>query len=324
MNQQSELSADHTAIIDVIYAETDAFMRLDYEDWAKCWVQDHRVRFAGFSPDFGLMLIEGWEELSAYMRDALENGNDCGMIDFERDNIQISISGDTAWVVFDGGAVQPDGRVERTFETRVLERKQGAWRISYLAFASRRARKTDTNRLVIDGSGQVVWMADGARDALTAHPGLCVSHGQLRARKPSWDKPLQEAIKRAAELHGYFEQHQFVQKNGSVFRCPVVLGEDERGGVVVCTLFVRDGATYVELQQDGDLKARLEVARAIFGLSPGQLGLAERIVQGDGLTSAAEALGITVNTARTHLKRIYDKTGVNSQTALVRTLLSVG
>ena len=33
---------------------------------------------------------------------------------------------------------------------------------------------------------------------------------------------------------------------------------------------------------------------------------------------------ISTNTARTHLSRIYDKTCVNSQPALVRLLLSVG
>jgi DNA-binding CsgD family transcriptional regulator len=34
-------------------------------------------------------------------------------------------------------------------------------------------------------------------------------------------------------------------------------------------------------------------------------------------------LGITANTARTHLDRIFDKTGVRTQPALVRALLSV-
>ena len=33
-------------------------------------------------------------------------------------------------------------------------------------------------------------------------------------------------------------------------------------------------------------------------------------------------MGITSNTARTHLQRIFDKTGVHNQSALVRVLLS--
>ena len=35
-------------------------------------------------------------------------------------------------------------------------------------------------------------------------------------------------------------------------------------------------------------------------------------------------MGISVNTAKTHLKRMFDKTGVHAQPALVRLLLSVG
>ena len=89
-------------------------------------------------------------------------------------------------------------------------------------------------------------------------------------------------------------------------------------------LFVRDGQTFVETQKDGDIDARLSVAKVVFGLSEGQMLLVHRIVSGDNLKNASDALGVSVNTSRTHLSRIYVKTGVNSQTALVRTLLSVG
>lgn len=62
---------------------------------------------------------------------------------------------------------------------------------------------------------------------------------------------------------------------------------------------------------------------AAFNLTPGEARLAGLIGDGLGILDAAEALGITRNTARTHLKRIYAKCGVHSQTDLVR-LLSRG
>ena len=62
----------------------------------------------------------------------------------------------------------------------------------------------------------------------------------------------------------------------------------------------------------------------MFGLSAAQQRLAAEIVRGHTLPIAASALGISVNTARTHLNRIFDKTGVHSQAALVRNLYSVG
>ncbi len=113
-------------------------------------------------------------------------------------------------------------------------------------------------------------------------------------------------------------------ESGRNFRLPVVLGETDEGGVAVCVLFVRDGLTFVETQSDRDIKDRLSIAKSVFGLSEGQMLLAHRIVKGDNLITALETLNISINTARTHLSRIYAKTGINSQTSLVRTLLSVG
>ena len=55
-----------------------------------------------------------------------------------------------------------------------------------------------------------------------------------------------------------------------------------------------------------------------FKLTPGETRLAELIADGLGVQEAAEALGITRNTARTHMKRIYAKAGVHSQADLIR------
>lgn len=60
-----------------------------------------------------------------------------------------------------------------------------------------------------------------------------------------------------------------------------------------------------------------------FGLTRGEKRLAELVAGGLGLKEAAETLGITRNTVRTHMKRVYAKTGVHSQADLVR-LLSRG
>ncbi|WP_171182394.1 hypothetical protein [Ruegeria sp. HKCCD8929] len=149
-------------------------------------------------------------------------------------------------------------------------------------------------------------------------------NGRLRASKPAWDKVLQSALSQAAERHGYFQHYKYMTESGRNFRLPVVLGETDEGGVAVCVLFVRDGLTFVETQSDRDIKDRLSIAKSVFGLSEGQMLLAHRIVKGDNLITALETLNISINTARTHLSRIYAKTGINSQTSLVRTLLSVG
>lgn len=315
---------DETAIKAVIARETDTFVAHDVEGWAACWVQDARTREVCVSSTLGTQVIEGWEALSTYMAAVFESGAVCQIVDFQRENWNITLSGNIAHVVFDGRSTHTDGRHETTFETRVLERSDGAWRILYSSFVLRGHQRMDDTLLAVDADGKILSAPEDAVAAMRQHAGLQISHGKLRAAKPAWDKVLQQALKCAAEQHGYFQHYRYETQHGRQFRLPVVLGETDEGGVSVCVLFVRDGMTFVEVRNDKDIEVRLNVARAIYGLSDGQMALAVRIVSGDSLMAAARALGISINTARTHLSRIYGKTAINSQTALVRTLLSVG
>ncbi|MEM7470815.1 MAG: LuxR C-terminal-related transcriptional regulator [Pseudomonadota bacterium] len=319
-----ENSTEHAALMDVIARETDMFLRQDFDGWASCWVQDDRTREICVSSTFGATVLEGWDKLSAYMRNVMANGTVCNISETERFNVNITVSGDIAHVIFDETSKNSTGQIERTFETRILERSDGTWRILYACFVLRGHQQIDANRLAVNADGKILCAPDQARAQLERHSGLQISNGRLRASKPAWDKVLQAGLKSAAEQHGYFQHYRYMTESGRNFRLPLVLGETDEGGVAVCVLFVRDGQTFVETQKDGDIDARLSVAKTVFGLSDGQMLLVDRIVSGDNLKAAADALGISVNTARTHLSRIYVKTGVNSQTALVRTLLSVG
>jgi DNA-binding CsgD family transcriptional regulator len=62
----------------------------------------------------------------------------------------------------------------------------------------------------------------------------------------------------------------------------------------------------------------------VFGLSPAQKQVAIYVAQGLPLNDISDRMKITANTARTHLNRIFEKTGVHNQPALVRVLLSAG
>ena len=69
-------------------------------------------------------------------------------------------------------------------------------------------------------------------------------------------------------------------------------------------------------------ESRLSSIALIFGLSPAQAKVAGLVAEGLSLAEIAGRLNITGNTARTHLNRIYEKTGVRTQPALVRVMLS--
>ena len=50
--------------------------------------------------------------------------------------------------------------------------------------------------------------------------------------------------------------------------------------------------------------------------------MASLLVQGLNLQDAAAYLGVSLNTVRTHLKRVFSKTGCDRQPEFVRTILS--
>lgn len=60
---------------------------------------------------------------------------------------------------------------------------------------------------------------------------------------------------------------------------------------------------------------------AAFRLTPAEFRLAEQVLTGASPRQAAEALGVTIHTVRTYLKRLYHKAGVKTQAGLVRALL---
>ena len=56
----------------------------------------------------------------------------------------------------------------------------------------------------------------------------------------------------------------------------------------------------------------------VFGVTPAEARLTLKLIDGLSLTAAAEALGISRNTARTQLSSVFNKTNLNSQTQLVK------
>jgi DNA-binding CsgD family transcriptional regulator len=66
------------------------------------------------------------------------------------------------------------------------------------------------------------------------------------------------------------------------------------------------------------------VLTRLFGLTPAEQRLLNRLLAGEDLVAAAAALGKTTNTARTQLKSIFRKTGRKSQSQLLLLAARVG
>jgi DNA-binding CsgD family transcriptional regulator len=86
---------------------------------------------------------------------------------------------------------------------------------------------------------------------------------------------------------------------------------------------LRKGATAVLFITDPEAEAALDgrKLRELFGLTPAEIRLCIALVKGQSVTEYAQEAAVSSNTARTHMKRIYSKTGVRRQSDLVRLLL---
>ncbi|MEM7404343.1 MAG: helix-turn-helix transcriptional regulator [Pseudomonadota bacterium] len=63
------------------------------------------------------------------------------------------------------------------------------------------------------------------------------------------------------------------------------------------------------------------VIRRLFGLTRREIDLAMLLAQGYSLAESAERLGVTIETARSHLKNVFAKTHVKGQAQLMRVLV---
>lgn len=83
------------------------------------------------------------------------------------------------------------------------------------------------------------------------------------------------------------------------------------------------GVVFVEPMETPQREALRGALRTVFGLTPREAEVAERLAAGTGLKEVAAAMGVSAEGARTRLKVIYGKTGAKHQAALVALVRSL-
>jgi DNA-binding CsgD family transcriptional regulator len=82
-------------------------------------------------------------------------------------------------------------------------------------------------------------------------------------------------------------------------------------------VFVHARAILVVLDPDAHPMPPEEALRVAFRLTSAEARLAARLGSGESLDEAADRLGITKETARSHLRAVFGKTGAHRQSELV-------
>lgn len=240
------------------------------------------------------------------------------------ENLDIEVSGKIAWATYEevvASTSNPLATPSHSHNFRLLEYADWSWRILFHGCWAEPQRNTESPAIEIAQDGYVLWINRAAQSELRSFKGLSISKGKLRASKPSWNAELQNVISGAHNLTGFGEFNRAKSAGGGEVRFPVVLGENEDGALLLCWVKVADGRVYILFGTGSDLSKQVEILQAIYALSKSQSDIVRLITNGLEIAEAAEALGVTKNTARTHLRRVYEKVGVSSQIELLRLIV---
>jgi DNA-binding CsgD family transcriptional regulator len=175
--------------------------------------------------------------------------------------------------------------------------------------------------LLVDGGARVIFANRAAERMLRAGSGLFLGRDGLRAETPGETRLLRRIIADCAEprdeLGGAGGRLRLSRKDRAPLTVLVIPHHARFAWIDVA----RPRAILFITDPEEAAVVRRENLRRDFGLTPAEAGFTREVLKADGLQAAADRLGISLTTARTHLAHVFDKTGTRRQAELVRLIL---
>ncbi len=178
--------------------------------------------------------------------------------------------------------------------------------------------------ILLDEKGEVLLANGAARGQLASRDGLTDDKGILGASKRAESSELRRLI--ADALDG---------ATGRGLGSGGALSLSRRSGARPLSLLVapfksdapelfggrRPAVVVFVSDPDRRIDAASEMLAQLHGLSAAEAKVAAQLLEGGSLADMAARLGISRNTANTHLKRVFEKTDTRRQSDLLRVLL---
>lgn len=312
-----EPSAEQAEIVNIIEAETAAFLNQDVDALCDCWVREPYLQHTTILPYSGVVQVNGITALHDHFKAHFRNEK---LLAIEtkaiaRKNWQFIVRENMAWVTFEqfGSANAAAHMSGLQKHTRILEKVSGRWKLASSTGVLSRIDFYDCPKIHVDGAAKIIEASKESHDVVAKHPVLNISGGRLSATIQKDKARLRDAINRAQTN---------IEAGNARLPIPLIFEEDSGSDSSLCWIAILDMKIVVLLDDIGLIETTIETAGQIYGLSVKQMRVAEEIAKGKDLTSIASTLEVSTNTVRTHVKRMFDRVGVNNQKALLKRLLS--
>jgi DNA-binding CsgD family transcriptional regulator len=210
---------------------------------------------------------------------------------------------------------------ERKIAQFLLPHLQRAWalyrRLHFLSAGESVMDSLSQGIVFLADSGTVIYCNRAAETILRAGDGISLQNGALCTTRSNSNGELRQAIRHAispATTHG--REVVFVAR--SSWRRPyqiVVAPLRNRFRQFVATPAPVAVAIITDPEQQQSTNVQLLIQS--YKLTPKEAELAVRLSAGKTVGQAAAEMGITYETARTHVRRIFSKTGTSRQAELL-------
>jgi DNA-binding CsgD family transcriptional regulator/PAS domain-containing protein len=223
--------------------------------------------------------------------------------------------------------------LEQTFVASLVPHFDVALRTHAALDATRMERATYADAMdrltlatvILDASGRVIHTNALARDILHRQDGIALANNTLTLTHPRDAQRLRDAIANVVTVGrdakpGIVEVLRALRPSGAghygMMIRPASGSIDSREHPVSPAVVV-----FISVEEAPGTSPPVDTIRKLFELTHKEAQLALCLANGRSLQESAGDLGITLNTARAHLRSTFSKTGIDRQARLVRAIL---
>lgn len=312
-----EPGAEHDEIVALIEAETTAFIARNIDRLCDCWVQEPYVQHTTILPYAGVVQVNGIAGLRNHILSHFDNEEplEIDSNSIVRKNWQFVVRENMAWVTFEQlGHSEAAAHMSGTqMHTRILEKVDGRWKLVSSTGVLSRMAFYDCPKIHVDGTGKILQASSESLDVIARHPVLTITKDRVSAITRKEATRVKDEIQNAQSN---------IDAGNARLPVPLIFGEESGSDSSLCWIAILDMKIVVLLDDTKLIESTIKTAGQLYGLSEMQMRVAEEIARGHEQTTIATNLNVSINTVRTHIKRMFERVGVNNQKALLKRILS--